>query len=138
MIMTKGNAYIILSNDNIMNYLLDLSWNYFLMQNDKENKDKSNENRISYELTKLSILNVYKNCIIYIEEQNFSDVYPYEKLETLFVWGSLILKKDENIQTKQTLFEFISDILFSLMNQYCELYNNKINNIFLKPGINIS
>ena len=118
-----------------MNYLLDLSFNYFLIQKGEENKDKLNEYMTFYELTKLSILSVYKNCIIYIEEQEYMGVYPFEKLEILFIWGTRILNKDENLQTKELLFEFLSDILFSLLNQYCELYNNKINNIFLKPGL---
>ena len=138
MIMTKGNAFLILSNNNIMNYLLDLSFNYFLIQKGEENKDKLNEYMTFYELTKLSILSVYKNCIIYIEEQEYMGVYPFEKLEILFIWGTRILNKDENLQTKELLFEFLSDILFSLLNQYCELYNNKINNIFLKPGLYLS
>ena len=35
-ILSKGSAYLILSNNNIMIYLLDLSWNYYKLLTRKE------------------------------------------------------------------------------------------------------
>ena len=138
MIMTKGNAYLIISNNNIMNYLLDLSFNYYLIQNSTETKDnnESNDNNTFYELTKLSILTVFKNSLLFIEEQNYNDIFPLERLEIFFIWGTRLLNKDENLQTKEILFEFLSDIFLSLLNDYRDLYNNNLENMYLKFKVN--
>ena len=139
MIIIEGNSFLFLSNINIMNYLLDLSFNYFLSKNDKNNNtDELNEITTFYELTKLLILNVYKNSLIYIEKQAYTETYPLEKIEIIFIWGTRILKKEEDTKLKETLFEFLSDILFSLLHQYCELNDIEINNFFSKTGLNIS
>ena len=139
MIMSKGNAYLILSNNNIMNYLLELSFNYFLIKNDKEkSKEELDENTTFYELTILSLLNVFKNSLIFIEEQNYAEIYPFERIEVLYIWGTRLLSRDQNLQTKENLFEFLSDILLALLNQYYELYDNKLTNLLLKPGVNLS
>ena len=129
-LMTQGNAYLIIMNNNIMNNLLDLSFNYFLIKNNKDKSDELNENSTIYELTKLPILSVYKNSLLFIEEQKYTDIFPLERLEVLFIWGTRLLNIDENLQTKENLFEFLSDILFSLLNLYCDLYNKNLEKIF--------
>ena len=138
-IMTpKGNAYILLRNNEIMNYLLDLCLNYFMMKKIQNNEENLDENSNLYELTKLCILDIFKKSLIYINEGKYPNVFPLERLEILFIWATHILNNDENLQTKEMLFEFLSDMLFSLLNQYRELYNDKLENIFLKFNINIS
>ena len=138
-IMTpKGNAYILLRNNEIMNYLLDLCLNYFMMKKIQNNEENLDENSNLYELTKLCILDIFKKSLIYINEGKYPNVFPLERLEILFIWATHILNNDENLQTKEMLFEFLSDMLFSLLNQYRELYNDKLENIFVKFNINIS
>ena len=138
LITPKGNAYILLMNNNIMNYLLDLSFNYFIMKNNQNNEENISDNNNLYASIKLSILNIFKNSLIYINEEKFANLFPMEQLEIFFIWATHLLKNDENLQTKETIFEFLSDMFFSLLNQFCELYNDNLEDIFLKLNINIS
>ena len=141
MINSKENAYLILSDNNIMDCLMNKSFNYFLTKSnlqDEKDEETIKENNTFYELFKSCILDIFKNSLIFIEEQNNTEIYPLEKIEVLFVWGTRLLNRDGNIQTKETLFEFLSDILFSLLNHFCELYNDKLNNMLFNPEIKIS
>ena len=139
-ITPKGNAYIILMNNNIMNYLLDMSLNYFMLKNNQNinNEENLDENSSLYELTKLSILSIFKSSLIYIDEEKYTGIFPLERLEIFFIWGTRLLNNDENLQTKETLFEFLSDMLFSVLELYCELYNDNLINIFFNLNGNIS
>ena len=138
LITPKGNGYILLMNNNIMNYLLDLSFNYFLMKNNQNNEENINDNNNLYPSIKLSILNIFKNSLIYISEEKYANIFPLERLEIFFIWATHLLNNDENLQTKENIFEFLSDMFSSLLDQFCELYNNNLENIFLKLNISIS
>ena len=138
LIAPKGNAYILLINNNIMNYLLDLSFNYFMMKNNQNNEENIDDNNNLYTSIKSSILNIFKNSLTYINEEKFANIFPLERLEIFFIWATHLLNNDENLQTKETIFEFLSDMLFSLLNQFCELYNDNLEKIFLKLNVNIS
>ena len=138
-ILSKGNAYLILSNNNIMIYLLDLSWNYYKLltikkESAKEYLDEDNTLSEIYELTKSSITDIFKNSLIFIEEEKYDN--NLERIEIFFIWGIRILSDDENLQTKELLFEFLSDILFTLLNKYNEFYNKKLDNMFSTTNIN--
>ena len=135
LITPKGNGYILLMNNNIMNYLLDLSFNYFLMKNNQNNEENINDNNNLYPSIKLSILNIFKNSLIYISEEKYANIFPLERLEIFFIWATHLLNNDENLQTKENIFEFLSDMFSSLLDQFCELYNNNLENIFLKLNI---
>ena len=127
MIIIKENAYILLSDQKIMNSLFNISLNYYILINDKNKNNIENKNY--YELSKSVIVSLFINSIIHIETQQNMNIFPSEKLEVIFIWGNKLLSQDENLQTKEVLFEYLSEILFELINNYTSKYEKKLSSI---------
>ena len=130
-IIKKENAYTLFTDQKIMNSILDISLNYFLILNDCNNKNDIDINEIKkcYNLSKSVIVNLYMNSILYLEMQHNEDIFPSEKIETIFIWGDYLLSHDENLQTKEVLFEYLSEILYDLLSNYSTKYQNKLSSI---------
>ena len=131
MIIISENAYILLSDQIIMNSLFNISLNYYILINDKNNNNIENsiENKNYYELSKSVIVSLFINSMIHIETQQNMNIFPSEKLEVIFIWGNKLLSQDENLQTKEVLFEYLSEILFELLNNYTSKYEKKLSSI---------
>ena len=135
-IYKRENAYILFTNQNIMNSILDISLNYYILINNKNIKENQNENIKCYELSKLTINNLFMNSIYYMENQNNLNKFPTEKLEILFIWGDRLLTHDEHLQTKEVLFEYLSELLLELLINYLTKYENKISSMTSSTDLN--
>ena len=124
-IIKRENAFTIFSNKNIMNSILDISLKYYILIHDNNN-DNIEENKKCYEYSKLLISNIFMNSIYYIEMQNNLKISPLEKLEIIFIWGDKLLMQDENLQTKEVLFEYLSELFSELINIFISKYENKL------------
>ena len=130
-IIKRENAYTLFTNQNIMNSILDTSLNYYILinGNNKNKNEKINEDIKCYELSKLTINNLFMNSLYYMEMQNNMNKFPTEKLEILFIWGDRILAHDEHLQTKEVLFEYLSELLLELLNNYITKYESKLSSL---------
>ena len=127
MIIIKENAYILLSDQKIMNSLFNISLNYYILIKDKNNNTIENKNY--YELSKSVIVSLFINSIIHMETNQNMKIFPSEKLEVIFIWGNQLLSQDEYLQTKEVLFEYLSELLFELLNNYTSKYEKKLSSI---------
>ena len=141
-IIKRENAYTLFTNQNIMNSILDISLHYYILIKDNTNKTDNNndeneaENKKSYELSKLIINNLFMNSLYYMEMQNNMNIFPTEKLEIIFIWGDRLLTHDEHLQTKEVLFEYVSELLFELLNTFTKNYENKLASLTTETNLN--
>ena len=130
-IIKRENAYLLFTNQNIMNSILDISLYYYTLINynmEVENKEIS-ENNKCYEYCKLIINNLFMNSIFHTEKQSKINNFPAEKLEVIFIWGSNLLSHDENMQTEEFLFEYLSELLFEILNNFISKFENQLSSI---------
>ena len=141
-IIKRENAYTLFTNQNIMNSILDISLYYYLLLKDNKNKEEGKgdenetENKKSYELSKLIISNLFMNSLYYMEMQNNMNKFPTEKLEIIFIWGDRLLTHDEHLQTKEVLFEYVSELLYELLNTFTKNYENKLSSLTTDTNLN--
>ena len=129
-IMKRENALALFSNQNVMNSILDISIRYYILiheNNNEKNKDINIEdNKKCYDNSKSLISNIVLNSLYYIETQSNISIFPLEKLEIIFIWGDKLLTQDENLQTKEVLFEYLSDLLLEILNNYVLKFESKL------------
>ena len=124
----EQNAYNLLLNKNIISLILDLSFKMF-----KSNDKLTNKN---YDRSKSLIANIFNNTISYLEQSRL--IYPFDEIDTsLFLWGdNVIIKKSNNIITKENLFDFLDDLLLEMLTSFKVKFEPKMQFIIKNPNFN--
>ena len=134
-IIKRENAYILFTNQNIMISILDISLHYFTIINDNKNTNnvnEVNENKKCYELSKIVIINLFINSLYFMEMYKNMK----KKIEIFFIWGDRLLSHDEHLQTKEVLFEYLSEILFEMLNDFSKKNENKLSSLASSTNLN--
>ena len=121
------NAYALFNNESFMNSIIDISFNYYLLLNNKN--EKNEENKKIYDLSKTFVINLFMNSLTYMESQININIFPLKRIETFLIWGNNLLSLDENIQIKEVIFEFLSDVLFELLGRFTSKNENQLSSI---------
>ena len=102
------NAYILIDNDIIISFLLDLAFIYYRSHDKQERK--------CYEIIKSVILNCFLNSLSYLEKTRI--IFPCDKLEIIFLWGDKIIFNEKDTQNKDICFNFLSEFLFEILTAF--------------------
>ena len=126
------NAYQIFCHTKVLSSFLDTAF---------QNQNlKGEEEETCFNLSKNIIICSFAYSFSYCEK-NLPNKYPGKEVETLFIWGNKVIQN--NIEKKEEIIEFISQLLFEFLNQFKIKYEPKIylsseksyevnNNYFLK------
>ena len=109
LIKSPENSFLILSNKKIYSSLLDITFNYFINENNKEKE--------CYKIGKSLLINVFIKSLIYL--QGAKEHHPMINLEILFTWGERIILYNINDQNKKdNLLDFLYEILLDLLSEF--------------------
>ena len=117
------NSYKLLQNKIIISSTLDIIFNSIHYENNN-NKEKC------FNLGKSLLSNILTNSLIYIRDNNtkYSNfILPAGELETVFIWGDKIISYDQILQTKESLFEFLYELLKEVLAEFKAIVGDKIN-----------
>jgi len=124
------NAYRIVANDKIISSLLDIAYRYY------RTDDKLKET--CYNIIKSILLNCYMNSLIHLEKTH--EIYPCDKVETLFLWGDKTIFNEKSSRHKDVFFDFMSEFLFEYLTAFKIKYEPKMDfniaNFTSNPGKN--
>ena len=110
------NAYRIVANDKIISSLLDIAYRYY------RTDDKLKET--CYNIIKSILLNCYMNSLLHLEKTH--EIYPCDKVETLFLWGDKTIFNEKNSRHKDVFFDFMSEFLFEYLTAFKIKYEPKM------------
>ena len=126
------NAYRIVANDKIISSLLDIAYRYY--RTDDKLKGEC------YNIIKSILLNCYMNSLVHLEKTH--EIYPCDKIETLFLWGDKIIFNEKSSRHKDVFFDFMSEFLFEYLTAFKIKYEPKMDfnitksNFTSNPGNN--
>ena len=114
--LTKSseNCYQLFFNIKVYSSFLNLTFENYRL--------KGKEEETCYNLGKNILTNSFINSFPFCEKQKNQN--PGKDLETIFIWGNKII--EENPNKKETLFDFIFEILYEFLTQFKIKYEPKI------------
>jgi len=129
------NSYKLIQNKIIISSVLDIIFNNMNHGND-ENKEQC------FKIGQSLLVNILTNSLLYIEQNknNVIDnnfILPVTELETLFIWGDKITVYDQIEQSKESLFEFLYQLLIEALGEFKAVVGNKINFEFNEENFSI-
>ena len=135
-IVTKKsiNAYKLIQNRIIISSLLDIVYNNINYGKDRDRED-------CFNLGKSLLVSILTNALLYIEQNKDNSKYndfvlPANELETIFIWGDKIIS-DEQITQKESLYEFLFDLLMEVLGEFKAIVGDKINFKFNEQNFKI-
>ena len=107
LIILPENSYMFILNSKIYSSLLDITFKYISFPN-----ENSKEYEI-YQLGKNICISIFINSLKYLQKQHKE--LPMNKLETIFLWGNIILNKTTN---EEMIYDFIHELLYDLVIKF--------------------
>ena len=119
------NGYKLIQNKIIISSILDIVFNNI-------NHGKYENREQCFVIGQSLLVNILTNSLLYIEQNknNVIDnnfIIPTAELETVFVWGDKITVYDQIEQPKESLFEFLYQLLIEALGEFKAVIGNKIN-----------
>ena len=129
------NAYKLIQNRIIISSILDIIFNNLNYENNKEKED-------CFNVGKSLLISILTNSLLYIEQNKkdakYSDfILPANELETVFIWGNNYISYEQILQSKETLFEFFSELLMEALGEFKAIIGDKINFQFNEQNYNL-
>ena len=107
LILLPENSYMFILNGKIYSSLLDITFKYVSYP-----KKNSKEYDI-YKLGKNICTSIFINSLKYLKKQHKE--LPMNKLETIFLWGNIIINKSTN---EEMIYDFIHELLYELVIKF--------------------
>ena len=107
LILLPENSYMFILNGKIYSSLLDITFKYVSYP-----KKNSKEYDI-YKLGKNICTSIFINSLKYLKKQHKE--LPMNKLETIFLWGNIIVNKSTN---EEMIYDFIHELLYDLVIKF--------------------
>ena len=129
------NAYKLIQNKIIISSILDV---IFMNVKNGNNKDREK----CFEIGKTLLVSILTNALLYIEQNKDNSKYanfilPANELETVFIWGDKIISDEQILQSKESLFEFLCELLMEALGEFKAIVGDKINFKFNEQNFNI-
>ena len=129
------NAYRLLQNRTIISSIIDIIFKNLDYENDKEKEN-------CFNVCKSLLITILTNSLLYIEQNKKNSSYtdfilPANELETVFIWGDNYISYEQILQSKETLYEFFSELLMEALGEFKAVIGDKINFQFNEQNFNI-
>ena len=129
------NGYKLIQNKIIISSILDIIFNNIDHKKD-ENREKC------FNIGQSLLVNIFTNSLSYIENNkdnviNYNFILPAAELETVFIWGDKITTYDQNLQNKESIFEFLYQLLLEALGEFKAIIGYKINFEFNEENLSV-
>ena len=129
------NAYKLIQNRIIISSILDI-----IFININHGEDKAKEK--CFNIGKSLLVNILTNALLYIKENKDKSKYtnfilPANELETVFIWGNKVISDGQILQNKESLYEFLFEILMEVLGEFKAIIGDKINFKFNEQNFKI-
>ena len=130
------NAYKLIQNRIIISSILDIIFTNVNHGNDNDRKE-------CFNIGKTLLVRILSNALLYIEQNKDNSKYtdfilPANELETVFIWGDKIISDENFLQTKESVFEFLYELLMEALGEFKAIIGEKINFKFNEQNFNIN